>query len=402
VSTRCHILFTDGGTQLLTYKHSDGYPEAVIPLLRGFWEWYPRTERLEYLTATWFYYCKRGTEERLRNRYDAPTETDELTHNHPVALSYGICVDNEVHGDIEHFYEVNIEDRRVTHYTPEGIWFEDVESPAEIVSREPEETYRLTTSRIDDNQIEADNPSGPPATTDGGAETNTEQGQQGRCNNCGRTRNVTHTPEAGTPVGDYLGLVGSYTANVCNPCWNRIPEKTTQNDDFGLLEFEEWERKITTSESRFVSATWESDDHTVTLDVVGDGEWIVSWFGEKAGQTDDWHSRYEARQFAINQIQQMIRLIDSGMVSISEGVESEDRGSENTGERSASDCDGCGSTAETQWTVQTETPAGKYLGLSDGEVTELCDACMREVVEGIADEDDNTHNESIRGGENEC
>ena len=70
-------------------------------------------------------------------------------------------------------------------------------------------------------------------------------------------------------------------------------------------------------------------------------------------------------------------------------------------ERSASDCDRCGSTAETQWIVQAETPAGRYLGLSDGETTELCDACMREVAESIADEDDNTHNGSTKGGENE-
>jgi hypothetical protein len=69
--------------------------------------------------------------------------------------------------------------------------------------------------------------------------------------------------------------------------------------------------------------------------------------------------------------------------------------------KSASDCDRCGSTAETQWIVQAETPAGRYLGLSDGETTELCDACMGEVAENIGDEDENARNESIQGGENE-
>jgi len=69
--------------------------------------------------------------------------------------------------------------------------------------------------------------------------------------------------------------------------------------------------------------------------------------------------------------------------------------------RSASDCDRCGSTAETQWVVQAKTPAGKYLGLSDGEVTELCDACMREVAESIGDGDESFQGESTKGGENE-
>jgi hypothetical protein len=139
------------------------------------------------------------------------------------------------------------------------------------------------------------------------------------------------------------------------------------------------------------------------LDAVGDGEWTVSWFGENeaSGETDDWYSQYEARQFEIDQIQQMIRLINSGVVSVSEGDESEDRESENNGERSASDCDRCGSIAGTRWIVQAGTPAGEYLNLSGSETTDLCDACMREVAESIADEDDNTHNGSTKGGENE-
>jgi hypothetical protein len=95
-------------------------------------------------------------------------------------------------------------------------------------------------------------------------------------------------------------------------------------------ELEEWERKITTSESRFVSATWQSGGHTIMLDAVGDGEWTVSWFGEDeaSGETDDWYSRYEARQSAIDQIQKMRRLIDSGMVSVSGSVANGDQRSE--------------------------------------------------------------------------
>lgn len=148
--------------------------------------------------------------------------------------------------------------------------------------------------------------------TDGG--TNTKQSSTQKCNSCSRPKDVTRTVEAGTPVGNYLGLVGSSTTEMCNRCWGSVPE--TQDADFGLLEFEDWERQITTDGSRFVSATWKSDTHTVMLDAVGDGNWTVSWLGEEDGKTDEWYSQYEARQFAIDQIQRMIRLINSGMVSV--------------------------------------------------------------------------------------
>ena len=231
-------------------------------------------------------------------------------------------------------------------------------------------------------------------------EINTEQV---RCSNCGRTK-VVHTAESGTQVGEYLGVIDPYSVDVCTRCWNRIPEKITQNDDFGLLEFEGWERKITTSESRFVSATWESDNHTVLLDAVGDGDWTVSWFGENESseQTDDWHSRYEARQFAIDQIQQMIRLIESGMVSISAGAEGEGWAREDNKRSSASSCERCDSTEGTNWVVQAGTPAGENLNLTGDEIVELCDGCMQEVAKRFGGKDENAPNESTQGDENEC
>ena len=169
MNTRCQILFTNGDVSLLTYKHHDGYPEGAIPLLREFWHWYPRTKHLEYLTATWFYFCKRQYEERSKelDLWDDPMKMNELNTNHPVALSYGICADEEIHGDIEHFYEVDIEAETVAHYTPESWGFEDVDTPAEIIGREPDETYRLSTSNTGNEPNEANNPSGSPIASDG-------------------------------------------------------------------------------------------------------------------------------------------------------------------------------------------------------------------------------------------
>ena len=337
MSTRCHILFTDEDASLLTYKHCDGYPSEVIPLLRDYWWWYPRTERLEYLTATWFYYCKRQRERQSAEleRFDVPMETDELDYNHPVALSYGICADDEVHGDIEHFYEVDIEEEVVAHYTPEGMWFGDLDSPADITSRDPDDTYRLISSYTGGEQAGANNMSNSPTVTDGGAKSSTEQSdtQQVRCSRCGRTRDVIHTAEAGTPAGDYLGLRRTSTADVCNRCWSRLPETISLDDNFDLLEFDGWERRIITNDSRFVSAIWQSDTHTIMLEPTGDGEWTVSWFseGDDSEQIDEWHSQYEARQFALDQIQRMVRLIKSGMVSVFESVETGHRDTHTTG-----------------------------------------------------------------------
>jgi len=135
------------------------------------------------------------------------------------------------------------------------------------------------------------------------------------------------------------------------------------------------------------------------LDAVGDGEWTVSWFGEDevSGETDDWYSRYEARDLAIDQIQQMVGLISSGVVSVS----GEQQVSEDTEDSLADNCDRCGSIKGTNWVVEAGTPAGKYLDLTDGEKVELCDECMQEVAESLGGGDENTRYESTQGGENE-
>lgn len=160
MTTRCHILFRDKDYSLLTYKHSDGYPEGIIPLLREFWEWCPLKRNLEYLTATWCYFCKRRREKQSAEleRYGAPMATSELAGNHPVSLSVGICAGGETHGDAEHLYEVNIEEETVAHYILDVGIFEEVKSPSNIVSQEPHEGYQLTTSKDGDEQSKVNSP----------------------------------------------------------------------------------------------------------------------------------------------------------------------------------------------------------------------------------------------------
>lgn len=148
MSTRCHILFKDENSELLTYKHTDGYPEEVLPLIKEYWRWYPRTSEIEYITASWFYYCKRKREiSPVMCKYDEPMDMDEISVDHPVARGYGICPDKEIHGDTSHLYVVDIDTGSIAHYTPKE-WVFDEETLSDITSRDPVDTYDVETQGI--------------------------------------------------------------------------------------------------------------------------------------------------------------------------------------------------------------------------------------------------------------
>jgi len=70
MSTRCQIRFMKkGGTTVQIYRHSDGYPESVIPDLYDFFKWYysePESRQgdyPDYVGANFIYYEKKS----LRN-----------------------------------------------------------------------------------------------------------------------------------------------------------------------------------------------------------------------------------------------------------------------------------------------------------------------------------------------
>ncbi len=39
MSTRCNIIIKEGNQKLFFYRHSDGYPEGAMPLLKTFCQW---------------------------------------------------------------------------------------------------------------------------------------------------------------------------------------------------------------------------------------------------------------------------------------------------------------------------------------------------------------------------
>jgi hypothetical protein len=86
MSTRCQIEFRRGDVRRVVYRHWDGYPSAVIPQLLEFLAWSTRGGDIEYESANFIYWSKRGL-------------------GRSEQLGFGIC-DGELHGDVEYYYVV--------------------------------------------------------------------------------------------------------------------------------------------------------------------------------------------------------------------------------------------------------------------------------------------------------
>src|SRR5213079_3186518 len=84
MSTRCQIEFRSGDVRRTVYRHWDGYPSAVIPDLLAFLAWSNRHGDVEYESANFLFWSKR----------DSGSEQ----------LGFGICVNDELHGDVEYSY----------------------------------------------------------------------------------------------------------------------------------------------------------------------------------------------------------------------------------------------------------------------------------------------------------
>src|SRR5256885_6653445 len=86
MSTRCQIEFRSGNVRRTVYRHSDGYPEAVIEDLLAFLAWSVRGSDVEYVAANFLFWSK----------HDSGSEQ----------LGFGICANDELHDDIEYYYVV--------------------------------------------------------------------------------------------------------------------------------------------------------------------------------------------------------------------------------------------------------------------------------------------------------
>lgn len=95
MSTRCQIEFKSGSARRTVYRHWDGYPGAVLPDLLSFLAWSTRGGDVEYEAANFLFWSKRELDERSQQ------------------LGFGVCQNDELHGDIEYYYLVEHTERGV-------------------------------------------------------------------------------------------------------------------------------------------------------------------------------------------------------------------------------------------------------------------------------------------------
>ena len=99
------------------YRHSDGYPSAMLPDLLTFIRWNQgRMDDVEYAAANWIFWNKRRMEDALLNpdwellkrRTNLKWDDKEVEEdvNNVLKLGFGVCNNDEYHGDIEYLYRV--------------------------------------------------------------------------------------------------------------------------------------------------------------------------------------------------------------------------------------------------------------------------------------------------------
>ena len=138
MSTRCQIAFYEeepkelSKPKVLLYRHSDGYPEGVVPDIKPFLEWWEREGRgirdIEYVSARLLQYlCNKydGHSEELRKENNWGKEEKGFTGE----TGYGICKD--FHRDIEYLYVVYPSVLKV--YEVQGFDWEDIDSAVKLI-----------------------------------------------------------------------------------------------------------------------------------------------------------------------------------------------------------------------------------------------------------------------------
>ena len=123
MSTRCQIGFYQDKDKpikewdALIYRHSDGYPDGVLPDIEPFLKKWAKGRGLadtEYASARLLQYlCNEYDGDMIRYERNMP-EDKRFTGN----LGHGICKD--FHGDIEYFYRVHPDEIEV--YEVGDIW----------------------------------------------------------------------------------------------------------------------------------------------------------------------------------------------------------------------------------------------------------------------------------------
>jgi len=158
MSTRCQIEFKKAYSfkqkngkikkdeeSVLLYRHSDGYPDSVIPDLKEFLKWNGgRTTDIEFTAANFIYWSKRYYEEfyyhqpfggGIDEKGRKAKWSDPQGFNSTLLLGFGICEKDDFHADIEYFYEVIVEVEQGTLEKNTTIKVYEIDHEEEIVER---------------------------------------------------------------------------------------------------------------------------------------------------------------------------------------------------------------------------------------------------------------------------
>lgn len=126
MSTRCNIGIYEAGDSpinkpyALLYKHSDGYPDGIIPVLQPFCERFRDgrgLEDTEYLAA-WLLFefmAEHREWEKDFAKKHGKSAIDGMSF-----CGFGICGDRQLHGDIDYYYRVDPD--KITVLAPHGLW----------------------------------------------------------------------------------------------------------------------------------------------------------------------------------------------------------------------------------------------------------------------------------------
>ena len=125
MSTRCQIEFMNISTRKVekgpekgklvkeverrtVYRHSDGYPEGVIPDLKEFLKWNKgRNDDIECQAANFIYWSKERQKKQIERHIVSVNYADFPRAKRQWLLSgFGICNNDKFHSDIFYYYEV--------------------------------------------------------------------------------------------------------------------------------------------------------------------------------------------------------------------------------------------------------------------------------------------------------
>jgi hypothetical protein len=129
MSTRCQVILKDKwGHELWFYRHSDGYPEGVMPSLEQFLGWLKKGLIRDNVEQAGGWLILLGAKEYGSNHsyakgkwVEIPKSLDELfapgKDNSGMGWKCGAyepCSHHEKHGDIEYLYTIDLEKQTIT------------------------------------------------------------------------------------------------------------------------------------------------------------------------------------------------------------------------------------------------------------------------------------------------